>query len=202
MLHRPQCVELGSGAHDDRTSGGLDLLVEVRAAEPGVEDRAADPLGQGLLAGVVGVEGRSDDRSGALAVGDRADLREGTVFRPAERLPVGWRVRDIQAGAVHCGQSQAPPPRSGVSGRARGPAVSTNQHFLGRAKWDADQVRDQLRSYVAANLAGPDGVLVVDETGFVKNGRRSAGVQRQYSGTAGRVENSQLGVFLTSPTRS
>ncbi|WP_439650308.1 IS701 family transposase [Glycomyces amatae] len=70
------------------------------------------------------------------------------------------------------------------------------QHFLGRAKWDADALRDRLRSYVAANLAGPDGVLVVDETGFVKKGRRSAGVQRQYSGTAGRVENSQLGVFL------
>jgi SRSO17 transposase len=70
------------------------------------------------------------------------------------------------------------------------------QHFLGRAKWDADAVRDQVRSYVAANLAGPDGVLVVDETGFIKKGRRSAGVQRQYSGTAGRVENCQLGVFL------
>jgi SRSO17 transposase len=70
------------------------------------------------------------------------------------------------------------------------------QHFLGRAKWSADAVRDVLCSYVAANLAGPDGVLVVDETGFVKKGRRSAGVQRQYSGTAGRVENCQLGVFL------
>jgi SRSO17 transposase len=62
--------------------------------------------------------------------------------------------------------------------------------------WSADAVRDQIRSYVAANLAGPGGALVVDETGFVKKGRRSAGVQRQYSGTAGRVENSQLGVFL------
>jgi SRSO17 transposase len=70
------------------------------------------------------------------------------------------------------------------------------QHFLGRAKWNADAVRDQVRSYVASNLAGPDGVLVVDETGFIKKGRRSAGVQRQHSGTAGRVENCQLGVFL------
>jgi SRSO17 transposase len=70
------------------------------------------------------------------------------------------------------------------------------QHFLGRAKWDPDAVRDVLRSYVVSHLAGPDGVLVVDETGFIKKGRRSAGVQRQYSGTAGRVENSQLGVFL------
>jgi SRSO17 transposase len=70
------------------------------------------------------------------------------------------------------------------------------RHFLGRTKWDPDAVRDVLRSYVAENLAGPDGVLVVDETGFIKKGRRSAGVQRQYSGTAGRVENCQLGVFL------
>ncbi len=70
------------------------------------------------------------------------------------------------------------------------------QHFLGRVVWSAGQVRDQLRAYVTANLSSPGGVLVVDETGFVKKGRRSAGVQRQYSGTAGRVENSQLGVFL------
>ena len=76
------------------------------------------------------------------------------------------------------------------------------QHFLGRAKWDPDAVRDQLQSYVAAHLTGPEGVLVVDETGFIKKGRRSAGVQRQYSGTAGRVENSQLGMFLAYAAES
>ncbi|MRH93559.1 IS701 family transposase [Nocardia sp. SYP-A9097] len=70
------------------------------------------------------------------------------------------------------------------------------QHFLNRSRWDADELRDRLRSYVAEALAGPDGVLVVDETGFLKKGTKSVGVQRQYSGTAGRVENSQLGVFL------
>ncbi len=71
------------------------------------------------------------------------------------------------------------------------------QQFLYRGAWDADSVRDQLRSYVCEHLGEPNGVLVVDETGFLKQGRRSVGVKRQYSGTAGRVENCQIGVFLT-----
>ena len=70
------------------------------------------------------------------------------------------------------------------------------QHLLGRAGWDADAARDLLCAYVAENLADPDGVLVVDETGFLKKGSKSAGVQRQYCGTAGRIENCQIGVFL------
>jgi SRSO17 transposase len=63
-------------------------------------------------------------------------------------------------------------------------------------QWDADAVRDDLRAYVAEHLGDHGGVLIVDETGFLKKGVKSAGVQRQYSGTAGRVENRQLGVFL------
>ena len=70
------------------------------------------------------------------------------------------------------------------------------QRLLNNARWDARQVRDDLRGYVAEQLGGPAGVLIVDETGFVKKGTMSAGVQRQYSGTAGRVENCQVGVFL------
>jgi SRSO17 transposase len=70
------------------------------------------------------------------------------------------------------------------------------QHLLGRAVWDEDRVRDELRTYVIEHLGDPDGVLVVDETGFLKKGTRSVGVKRQYSGTAGRIENSQIGVFL------
>ena len=62
--------------------------------------------------------------------------------------------------------------------------------------WDADLVRDDLREYVAEHLADAGAVLVVDETGFLKKGDKSAGVQRQYSGTAGRIENCQVGVFL------
>jgi SRSO17 transposase len=70
------------------------------------------------------------------------------------------------------------------------------QHLLGRADWDADKVRDDLIAYAHGHLADPRGVLVVDETGFLKKGTKSAGVRRQYSGTAGRVENCQVGVFL------
>src|SRR5947209_18564971 len=70
------------------------------------------------------------------------------------------------------------------------------QHLLGRADWDADALRDELRTYVVEQLGDPSGILVVDETGFLKKGRKSVGVARQYSGTAGRVENCQIGVFL------
>jgi SRSO17 transposase len=70
-------------------------------------------------------------------------------------------------------------------------------HLLAAARWDADAVRDDLRGYVIEHLGSADAVLVVDETGDVKKGRASAGVQRQYSGTAGRVENCQVAVFLS-----
>ena len=75
------------------------------------------------------------------------------------------------------------------------------QHLLGRAVWSADEVRDDLRNYVVKYLGNEEGVLVLDETGFLKKGTKSAGVQRQYSGTAGRVENCQIGVFLAYATR-
>src|SRR5664279_5323514 len=70
------------------------------------------------------------------------------------------------------------------------------QRLLYGAGWDAARVRDDLRDYVVEHLGDPAAVLVVDETGFLKKGRRSAGVARQYSGTAGRIENCQIGVFL------
>jgi len=71
------------------------------------------------------------------------------------------------------------------------------QHVLGRAMWDADALRDDVRPYVVEHLGAPEAVLVVDETGFLKKGQHSAGVARQYSGTAGRVEHCHIGVFLT-----
>jgi SRSO17 transposase len=70
------------------------------------------------------------------------------------------------------------------------------QHLLGRADWDPDALRDKLHTYVTDYLADPAAVGVIDETGFLKKGTHSAGVARQYSGTAGRVENCQIGVFL------
>ncbi len=74
------------------------------------------------------------------------------------------------------------------------------QHLLGRADWDPDVLRDRLRTYATDYLAEPDAVGVLDETGFLKKGTHSAGVARQYSGTAGRIENCQIGVFLAYAT--
>jgi len=75
------------------------------------------------------------------------------------------------------------------------------QSLLGRSRWSADALRDQVRGYVVEELGDADGVLVVDETGFLKKGKHSVGVARQYSGTAGRIENCQVGVFVAYASR-
>jgi SRSO17 transposase len=76
------------------------------------------------------------------------------------------------------------------------PSPDRLQHLLARAKWDTDGVTADLRSYVSDHLGHPDAVLVVDETGDLKKGTGTVGVQRQYTGTAGRIENSQVAVYL------
>lgn len=75
------------------------------------------------------------------------------------------------------------------------------QHLLARAKWDADLVRDDLPAFVLEHLADDQAVLVVDETGDLKKGTRTVGVQRQYTGTARRIENAQVAVYLTYTSR-
>ena len=75
------------------------------------------------------------------------------------------------------------------------------QHLLRRALWDPDAVRNELRTYISEHLGDPKAVLVIDETGFLKKGRQSAGAARQYRGTAGRIENCQMGVFWASASR-
>ena len=75
------------------------------------------------------------------------------------------------------------------------------QSLLGRSSWDADALRDRVRREAVASLGDPSAVLVVDETGFLKKGEHSVGVARQYSGTAGRIENCQIGVFLAYASR-
>lgn len=74
------------------------------------------------------------------------------------------------------------------------------QHFIARAEWSADAVRDDLQRYVVEQLGEQEGILILDETGFLKKGTKSVGVQRQYSGTAGRIENCQIGVFMAYRT--
>jgi SRSO17 transposase len=75
------------------------------------------------------------------------------------------------------------------------------QYLMGRSDWDPDGVRDDLRGYVVEAIGDPDAVLILDETGFLKKGDKSAGVARQYTGTAGRIENAQVGVFLAYASR-
>jgi len=75
------------------------------------------------------------------------------------------------------------------------------QRLLNAAVWQEDEVRDTLSRYVAARMGEPNGIFIADETGFLKKGTKSAGVARQYSGTAGRIENCQIGVFLAYATR-
>jgi SRSO17 transposase len=83
-----------------------------------------------------------------------------------------------------------------IAGQAGDATPDGMQHLLVRARWDADGVRDDLRSYVTDQLGDPDAVLVVDETGDLKKGTATVGVQRQYTGTARRIENAQVAVYL------
>jgi SRSO17 transposase len=76
------------------------------------------------------------------------------------------------------------------------------QRLLNGSRWDADAVRDDLRDYVVEHLGSDDGVLIIDETGFVKKGTESVGVKRQYTGTTGKIDNCQIGVFLCQATGS
>jgi SRSO17 transposase len=81
------------------------------------------------------------------------------------------------------------------------PGPWRQQALLGRARWDADALRDVVRDYVVETLSGPDAVLVVDETGFLKQGRASCGVGRQYTGSAGKITNRQIGAFAAYVSR-
>jgi SRSO17 transposase len=83
-----------------------------------------------------------------------------------------------------------------IAEHAGDPSPDGMQHLLARAVWDEDMVRDDLRDYVVEHLGDPGAVLVIDETGDLKKGSQSVGVQRQYTGTAGRIENAQVAVYL------
>ena len=124
-------------------------------------------------AGLDVLHGRIAHRFGRSEVRERARRYLAGLLGPVMRRN-GWQL------AEHLGERH---PR-GV------------QRLLDAARWDADAVRDDLRAYVIEHLGDERGVLVVDETGFLKKGTKSVGVARQYSGTAGRTENCQVGVFL------
>lgn len=104
------------------------------------------------------------------------------------------RVRDFVAGLL------APLPTKNcwtIAEHAGDHGPGGMQDLIGRASWDDAEVRADVRNFVSARLGHPDGVLLVDETGDLKKGTRTVGVQRQYSGTAGKIENCQLAVHLS-----
>jgi SRSO17 transposase len=126
----------------------------------------------------------------AVAELDRVHVRIAGRFTRSE--PRG-RVREYVSGLV-AGLER----KNGwtLAERAGEAGPDGMQRLLRRADWDVDGVRDDVRAYVVEHLGDRAGVLIVDDTGFLKKGTRSAGVQRQYSGTAGRTENCQIGTFL------
>ena len=139
--------------------------------------------------------GHSVDPGRWLGILDDLLLRTGARFR---RVEPRRRARAFVLGLL------AGLPRANcwtIAEHAGDATPAGMQHLLSRACWDADGVRDDVRGYVTGHLGGPDAMLVVDETGDVKKGSMTAGVQRQYTGTAGRVENAQVAVYLTCAGR-
>ncbi|WP_411083268.1 IS701 family transposase [Streptomyces sp. cmx-18-6] len=117
----------------------------------------------------------------------------GRIAGRFARVEPRRRVRDLVLGLL----SDLPRKNCWSIAEWAGEATPDGmQHLLGRAKWDADTVRDDVREYVLEYLHHEDAVLVVDETGDVKKGTETVGVQRQYTGTAGRIENAQVAVYL------
>ena len=127
---------------------------------------------------------------------DEIERRIGAVFARSEMRP---RAMAYLAGLLSPAERKNSWQLAEISG-AQTPYGF--QHLLGRAEWDPEALRERLRAYVTAYLHAPDAVGVIDETGFLKKGAPSAGVARQYSGTAGRIENCQIGVFLAYASRS
>ena len=125
-----------------------------------------------------------------LGVLDELMTRTGSRFR---RVEPRRRARAFVLGLL------AELPRKNcwtIAEHAGDPSPDGMQHLLARAKWDADGVRDDVRGCVIEHLGDPGAVLVIDETGDVKKGTATPGVQRQYTGTAGRIENAQVAVYL------
>lgn len=147
-------------------------------------ERSACPVDQDVTAVQGGAAYLTDIERRLAPYFERAEPRQRALaylrglLSPAERKN-SWQLAEVSGDATPDGL----------------------QHLLRRALWDPEAVRDELRRYVVQHLGDAAAVLVIDETGFLKKGRHSAGVARQYSGTAGRIENCQIGVFVGYASR-
>jgi SRSO17 transposase len=134
--------------------------------------------------------GLSVDGARWLGLLDELMLEAGRHFRRPEPRR---RARASVLGLL------APLPRKNcwtIAEQAGDATPDGMQHLLARARWDADGVRDEVRRFAADHLGDPEAVLVADETGDLKKGTATAGMQRQYTGTAGRIENAQAAGYL------
>jgi SRSO17 transposase len=137
-------------------------------------DKVTATVAQGWSADLDEISKRIGSRFARTEPRQRVRRYLESLLRPVERKN-GWQLAESAGEATPYGM----------------------QRLLAGAHWDADAVRDDLQAYVCEQLGDPQAILVVDETGFLKQGVKSVGVKRQYSGTAGRIENCQIGVFLT-----
>jgi SRSO17 transposase len=140
-------------------------------------------------------DGTAEDRAVRESTGWLAglDILHGRIAHRFHRSEMRTRVRRYLAGLLGPVERKNGWQLAEHLGEAGPQGV---QRLLNAADWEADAVRDDLQAYVVEHLGDVEGVLVADETGFLKKGPKSAGVARQYSGTAGRRENQQVGVFL------
>jgi SRSO17 transposase len=138
------------------------------------------------------------DRVGAATWGGYVDDLLGRVGRHASRPETRTRLGTMVLALLRRQGSRNCWTLAEQAGEDRPWGM---QHLLGRAAWNTDAVAGELRDFVVAHLGAGDGILVVDETGDLKKGRHTVGVQRQYTGTAGRIENAQVGVYLGYATQ-
>src|SRR5512141_189373 len=140
-----------------------------------------------------------------------ASIEETLGLWAASLREIKKRIRPLfrqERGAASAGQfldgllGNEPRKTGWMRAEAAGdPGPWRQQAILGRGDWDADALRDIVCDYVIEHLADDDAVLVIDETGFLKQGKASCGVARQYTGSAGKITNCQIGVFATYVSR-
>lgn len=131
------------------------------------------------------------DRNGAGVVGVVAAGREATDASVSQARTAA-SARAFVDGLLSEERRKTGWMRAEAAGN---PGPWRQQELLGRDRWDADELRGLVRDYVAEHLGDEGAVLVIDETGFLKQGKASCGVARQYTGSAGKITNCQIGVF-------
>ena len=207
-LHKPQDLDelaLAADAHPgfEETPQMQELLRQRPILQgPGLVERSGLPLDQRQI--MQGIANKVAELIRSLVAGDLlAGADDDHLIHEAFYDDVAKAVRRgnrVVGRAVAIGNEQR---KTGwMRAEAAGdPGPWRQQAILGRGRWEADDLRDIVRGYVLETLADDDAVLVFDETGFLKQGKASCGVARQYTGSAGKITNCQIGVFACYVSR-